>query len=135
MALVLAACDRASPPATVDTAVTDSAATVGPVTDTAMTSSGWDAGAGPLLVLSTLDGGFDSGSLLRPDATELTVGDTAGMGELVGDGRFDLLSRAGPVGVARVTVNAAPPSPGVSEARREFVVCCVKITTTGRPDR
>ncbi|WP_411281489.1 hypothetical protein [Gemmatimonas sp.] len=75
---------------------------------TTVSSSGWDSGAGPFVVLPTVDGGLMSGSLLRPDATELTVGDTAGVGAASADGRIELFSRSGKVGMARLSVEGAP---------------------------
>ena len=75
---------------------------------TTVSSSGWDAGAGPFVVLPTVDGGLMAGSLLRSDATELTVGDTAGVGAASADGRIELFSRSGKVGMARLTVEGAP---------------------------
>lgn len=64
--------------------------------------------AGPFVVLPTVDGGMTAGSLLRPEATELTVGDTAGIGQVASDGRLELFSRGGKVGEARLTVEGAP---------------------------
>ena len=75
---------------------------------TTVSSSGWDAGAGPFVVLPTVDGGLMAGSLLRADATELTVGDTAGVGAASSDGRIELFSRSGKVGMARLSVEGAP---------------------------
>jgi hypothetical protein len=75
---------------------------------TSVSSSGWDVGAGPFVVLPTVDGGLMAGSLLRPDATELTVGDTAGVGAASVDGRIELFARSGKVGLARLTVEGAP---------------------------
>ncbi len=75
---------------------------------TTVTSSGGDSGAGPFVVLPTTDGGVMSGSLLRADATELTVGDTAGVGAASADGRIELFSRSGKVGMARLIVEGAP---------------------------
>ncbi|QJR36851.1 hypothetical protein [Gemmatimonas groenlandica] len=75
---------------------------------TTVSSSGWDSGAGPFVVLPTVDGGLMAGSLLRPDASELTVGDTAGVGAASADGRLELFARSGKVGVARLTVEGAP---------------------------
>lgn len=69
--------------------------------------SGWDASTGMILVLPTPDGGMLSGSLLRPEATELTVSDTAGVGNDMGDGHLDLFSRSGRVGGAVLTVRPA----------------------------
>lgn len=106
--LVSAACDRARSAST-----TDSTASVRTITPpdsiaTIVAGSGWIVDAGPLMVLPTVDGGLTAGSLLRPEATELTVGDTIGVGRSAGDGRLELFSRGGLVGVARLTVAAAP---------------------------
>lgn len=73
-----------------------------------MSSGVADAGAGPFVVLPTVEGGLIAGSLLRADATELTVGDTVGVGTAVADGQLELFSRSGVVGAARLTVEAAP---------------------------
>lgn len=104
----LAACDRGAAPATADTATgatdprsADSVATI-------VASSGWDSEAGPFVVLPTVEGGLMAGSLLRPEATELTVGDTTGVGAASADGRLELFSRGGKVGEARLVVEAAP---------------------------
>ena len=75
---------------------------------TSVSSSGWDAGAGAFVVLPTVDGGLMAGSLLRPDASELTVGDTAGVGVASAGGRIELFARSGTVGTARLTVEGAP---------------------------
>lgn len=48
-----------------------------------------------------------AGSLLRPEATELTVGDTAGLGLTLGNGEVELFSRSGRVGTARMSVERA----------------------------
>jgi hypothetical protein len=72
------------------------------------TSSGWDAGAGPYLVLPTVDGGFATGSFLLPEATELTVSDTTGVTAMVADGALDLFTRSGQVFAGHVVVE--PPS-------------------------
>jgi hypothetical protein len=72
------------------------------------TESGWDAAVGPFVVLPTVDGGLVAGSLLRADATEMTVGDTTGIGALLPDGRLELFARSGRVGAARLLVEGAP---------------------------
>jgi hypothetical protein len=72
------------------------------------TPSGWDAGAGPYLILPTVDGGLVTGSFLLPEATELTVGDTAGVAGLLGDGALDLFTRSGQVFGGHAVVE--PPS-------------------------
>lgn len=104
--LLLAGCDRTGSRDPGDS----SSSSVGPVRPDSVaatvSSSGWDAAAGPFVVLPTVDGGMVAGSLLLPEATDTTVGDTVGVGVLLGDGRLDLFSRGGPVGVARLTVEA-----------------------------
>ena len=50
-----------------------------------------------------------AGSLIRSGATEMTVGDTTGLGAVMGDGRLELFARGGRVGVARLSVEAPPP--------------------------
>lgn len=72
------------------------------------TYSGWDAGAGPYLVLSTVDGGYATGSFLQPEASELTVGDTSGVAAMVADGALELFTRSGQVFAGHVAVE--PPS-------------------------
>ena len=104
----LSGCDRRAPAGSVEsTAVgvpvmpTDS---VRPV----VTAVGWDSTAGPFIVLPTVDGGLTSGSLLRSDASELTVSDTGGVGRLLADRKVDLFSRSGRLTTARLTIDAAP---------------------------
>lgn len=75
---------------------------------TIVTASGWDVTSGPFVVLPTVDGGMTAGSLLRPEATELTVGDTIGVGQSIADGRLDLFSRSGRIGEARLRVESPP---------------------------
>ncbi len=108
LASLSAGCDRERPAATVDTLPTvpglippDSARPVVEVT-------GWDSASGSFIVLPTVDGGLVSGSLLRADASELTVSDTAGVGRAMADGRMELFSRSGRVGIARLAVGGAP---------------------------
>lgn len=103
-----AACDRARSASTVDSSADARTLTPRDSIATIVAGSGWNVDAGPLMVLPTVDGGLTAGSLLRPEATELTVGDTIGVGRSMGDGRIELFSRSGPVGVARLTVAAAP---------------------------
>jgi hypothetical protein len=108
VASALLGCDRA--PAS---RLNDSSAPVAttPEADsiaTIVTASGWDVTAGPYVVLPTVDGGMTAGSLLRPEATELTVGDTVGVGQSLADGRLDLFSRSGRIGEARLRVENPP---------------------------
>lgn len=103
-----AACDQARTASNVDSSATVRTITRPDSIATIVAGSGWNVDAGPLMILPTVDGGLAAGSLLRPEATELTVGDTIGVGRSVGDGRIELFSRSGLVGVARLTVAAAP---------------------------
>lgn len=107
--LLLAACDRASSANGTDSAVAPGGAVRPESVATSESTSGWDLAAGPFVVLPTVDGGMVAGSLLLPEAADSSVGDTTGVGALVGDGRLDLFSRAGRVNVARVSVESAPP--------------------------
>lgn len=104
----VAGCDRTPTPKGADSVVTtlpnDSSVAIPPE----MVASGWNVDAGPLVVLPTVDGGQVSGSILRPEATELTVGDTAGLQGALGDGMVELFARSGRVGSARLTIGAAP---------------------------
>ena len=70
-------------------------------------AAAWNSDAGPFLVLPTVDGGVNAGSLLRPDATELNVGDTTGLGVLRGNGLLDLFARGGKVGSATWSIERA----------------------------
>lgn len=106
--LAAVACDRRSSSATTDSGTTLGGSGATDSVATTVSSSGWDSGAGPFVVLPTVDGGLMAGSLLRPDASELTVGDTTGIGASSADGRLELFARSGKVGVARLTVEGAP---------------------------
>lgn len=106
--LTIASCDRRPSTSNGESATaTDSAGSPDSVTTSASISER-DTGAGPFVVLPSIDGVAMVASLLRTEATELTVGDTAGIGALLIDGRVDLFARSGQVGVARVTVEGAP---------------------------
>lgn len=106
--LVLSACDRSGPARDADSAAGGSSAAADDSIATIVTASGWNTEAGPFVVLPTVDGGMTAGSLLRPEATELSVGDTTGIGRVTSDGRLELFSRSGKVGTARLTVEGAP---------------------------
>lgn len=69
--------------------------------------TGWTAEAGPFLVLPTVDGGQDAGSLLRPDATDQNVGDTVGLALTPTSNRVELFSRGGLIGEATLSVEKA----------------------------
>ncbi len=102
------ACERqapaGSPDSTVAPLVADSTMPITPE----LVASGWNVDAGPVVVLPTVEGGLSAGSLLRPEATELTVGDTSGLARALGDGMVELFARSGRVGTARLTIGAAP---------------------------
>lgn len=66
--------------------------------------TGWEAAAGAFLILPTVEGGHDAGSLLRPDANDSTVGDTTGLPAKKDSDRLELFSRAGLVGEAKFTI-------------------------------
>ncbi len=101
---LLAACDRSAATSRADSTLL---ARAGADSLTLMASdSGWNADAGTLMLLPTDDEVFTDGALVRPDATELTVGDTVGLGAALGDGRFDLFTRSGAVGVVNITIRA-----------------------------
>lgn len=105
--LLIVGCDRNSGDGRGDSGAAGAGAAPRDSIATTVTSSGWDVAAGPFVVLPTVDGGMVAGSLLLPEASDTTVGDTVGVGALLGDGRLDLFSRGGKVGVARLTVEAA----------------------------
>lgn len=101
------ACDKASVPEKTDStvAITSVDSTQPNVPEIA--ASTWDAQAGPFVVLPTVDGGMSSGSVLRPNATDATVGDTTGLGAELGAGTVDLFSRSGLIGTARLRIEKA----------------------------
>lgn len=101
---MVVACDRAPAPGSRDSASVVRADSAGAPSAPTRAVSGWNANAGPFLVLPTVDGGLTAGSLLRPESTELTIGDTIGFGAELGDGEVELFARAGRVGTARLTV-------------------------------
>lgn len=109
--LLLVGCDRTGSRDPADSSSSVQAPAPPDSIATTVSSSGWDVAAGPFVVLPTVDGGMVAGSLLLPEATDTTVGDTVGVGALLGDGRLDLFSRGGRVGGARLTVEA----PAVSD--------------------
>lgn len=102
------ACDRPQPSTEGDSTVVPAHGTDSASRREELINSGWDPSAGAVLVLPTVDGGMVAGSLLRPEATELTVADTVGIGAATGDHRLDLFSRSGRIGGALLSVEAAP---------------------------
>ncbi len=100
-----AACDRTSRGTSAESA---SAAAPDSLPTDEIVASGWNTDAGPLIILPTVDGGMESGSLLRPEATELTVGDTSGLGVAIGAGAVELFARSGKVGTANLRVGVVP---------------------------
>jgi len=109
VAVVGTACDRARSPDGGDSAARAERGVRAEPAATEGTASGWDMAAGPFVVLPTVDGGMVAGSLLLPDAADSSVGDTTGVGALVGDARVELFARGGRVSVARVAVELSPP--------------------------
>lgn len=105
--LLLAACDRSSSAGGDDTTAGASGTPRADSAPTAVSTSGWDMAAGPFVVLPTVDGGMVAGSLLLPEATDSAVGDTTGVGALLGDGRLELFARGGRVSVVRLSVESA----------------------------
>lgn len=100
-------CDRTPKVAAPDT--TQAAQPVAATVDSLRPAvgTGWEGEAGPFLVLPTVDGGRDAGSLLRPDATDAMVGDTTGLRALAGPGRLELFSRGAVLGEARLSIEKA----------------------------
>lgn len=105
---VAGACTDAPPVSRSDSAVSPPVAGEPAPGETRLAYSGWDTGAGPYLVLPTVDGGFATGSFLNPEATEMTVGDTAGVATMTADGALDLFTRSGLMFAGHVVVE--PPS-------------------------
>jgi len=70
--------------------------------------TGWEVGAGPFLVLPTVDGGHDAGSLIRPNASDLTVGDVSGLPANGSGTVLELFSRSTLVGEATFSIDRAP---------------------------
>lgn len=103
---VLGACDKTPRPGAVDTTQpvvpTIASDTVRPAVGT-----GWEANAGPFIVLPTVDGGRDAGSLIRPEANDSTVSDTTGLRAYAAKGRIELFSRGALLGEARLSVERA----------------------------
>jgi hypothetical protein len=104
--LAVLACDRASTPDVADSVRQSPTSSKETPPSPALAASGWNVDAGSYLVLPTVDGGVSAGSLLRPEATELTVGDTTGLGAALGDHQLELFDRSGRVGTARLTVDS-----------------------------
>ena len=102
---LFAACDRAQTVATGDSGVISSPSVANDSLRPAV-GTGWDVAAGPFLVLPTVDGGHEAGSLVRPDATDLTVGDTAGLGTYA-TSRLELFSRGALIGQATLAIEKA----------------------------
>ena len=100
---VLFACDRGGRSTSTDSAATKVLSAIIDSTRPPV-GTGWELDAGPFLILPTVDGGRDAGSILRPDANDSTVGDTVGLHALAGAGVMELFARGGVVGQARLTV-------------------------------
>ncbi|MBL0938870.1 MAG: hypothetical protein IBJ03_08245 [Gemmatimonadaceae bacterium] len=102
----LSSCTDAPPPPPGDSASGAADESSQASGDGPASNSGWDGAAGPFVVLPTVDGAYVMGSFLLPDATELTVGDTVGVGAMIGDGAVDLFNRSGQVLAGRLQVEA-----------------------------
>lgn len=102
------ACDRSATTSRADSTTPTVAADSLAPKAAAVVGSGWDLDAGAFLVLPTVDGGLNSGSFLRPEASELTVGDTTGIRAAIGDGQLELFARGGQRGRAVLTVEPPP---------------------------
>ena len=102
---LFAACDRAQTVATGDSGVVGAPGAANDSLRPAI-GTGWDAAAGPFLVLPTVDGGQEAGSIVRPDATDLSVGDTSGLGAATSN-RVELFSRGALVGEATISIEKA----------------------------
>lgn len=100
------ACDRSTPAPGADTSGGVTPATGNDSLRPAI-GTGWEAEAGPFLILPTVDGGQDAGSLLRPEATDQSVGDTVGLAAAVGANKIELFSRGGLIGEATLTIEKA----------------------------
>jgi hypothetical protein len=109
ISFTLGACDRAPSTKTVDTAgvVTQADSVDIPMDST--TPSGWMGDAGLFVILPSVDGGLATGSLLRPDANDRTVGDTTGLRASLGAGELELFARSGRVGSAKISIERAIP--------------------------
>jgi hypothetical protein len=102
----LVACDRQPAPGTAGATIAATGDSAQSETTGEAAERGWGIEAGPFLVLPTVDGGMTAGSLIRPEATEMTVGDTSGLGAAISDGQVELFARGGRVGTARLRVEA-----------------------------
>jgi hypothetical protein len=129
--LATVSCDRSAPPVTSDSA---SGGTVAAVRDSTRPpiGTGWETDAGPFVILPTVDGGRDAGSLIRPDANDSTVGDTVGLHALAGDGLVELFSRGAVVGLARLTVEK---SVAVDSGCTSWPIARLGATKGGAPPR
>lgn len=103
---IIGACDR-TPNNTPDSGVVSSGS---PVTNDSLrppVGTGWEAAAGSFIVLPTIDGGHDAGSLLRVDASDSTVGDLTGLPANGTGTVLELFSRSALVGEASISIERA----------------------------
>lgn len=105
---IVVGCDKPASNGAPDSNATSSPSDSSIAVSSALAASGWNVDAGAYIILPTVDGGVASGSLLRPEATELTVGDTSGLAATLGSAQVELFTRAGKVGMARLSVEGAP---------------------------
>ncbi|MCC6242820.1 MAG: hypothetical protein IT353_08265 [Gemmatimonadaceae bacterium] len=108
LAVFAAACDRSKGGPPTDSATTVATPTTVPSDSDELVASGWNVDAGPVIVLPAPDESWVVGALIRPEASELTLSDTTGLSASLGSAMVELFSRSGKVGLARLSVNAAP---------------------------
>ncbi|MEI6741015.1 MAG: hypothetical protein WCK74_11960 [Gemmatimonadaceae bacterium] len=105
--LVLLACDR-SADRPVDATGRRIAGRSGGASDALERNTGWNAEAGGVLILPSLDGGAMAATIIRPEATDGQVGDTLGLAATLGDQQVDLFARSGLVGSAQLARDLPP---------------------------
>ena len=106
IATILSSCDRSRTSATIDT-TSDGKPLMKADSLRPAIGTGWNVAAGPFLVLPTVEGGHDAGSLLRPDANDSTVGDISGIPIGPDANRVELYSRGGLIGEAQLAIEKA----------------------------
>lgn len=80
--------------------------------------TGWKPEAGAWMLLPALESDLLIGTLLRPAATDETVGDTIGLASDLRDGEVELFARSGSLGRARLRVRARTVLAGDSASCR-----------------
>lgn len=108
LATLVVSCDRSNSGPPTDSAATVVAPTPAATDSAELIASGWNVDAGPVVILPAPDESWVVGALIRPEASELTLADTAGLGTSLGSAMVELFARSGKVGLARISVSAAP---------------------------